>query len=108
MVLFSSGLNGVRVLPGDSGCPVGVNRQTPEHPVGLTMRSVDAGYLPSKCAGRIGRLTRLPPQFGQIDCSVWRAQSAQNVHSNVQMNAALESGGRFLPQHSQRGLISSI
>lgn len=32
----------------------------------------------------------------------------QNVHSNVQMTASLESGGKSLLQHSQLGLNSSI
>ncbi|MFT7336682.1 MAG: hypothetical protein ACI92B_000001, partial [Marinobacter maritimus] len=33
---------------------------------------------------------------------------SQNVHSNVQITASLESGGKSLSQHSQLGLNSSI
>jgi hypothetical protein len=32
-------------------------------------------------AGRIGRRSNPPPQFGQTLCSLLSAQSAQNVHS---------------------------
>jgi hypothetical protein len=50
-------------------------------------RSVDAGYLPSSAAGRIGRDSRLPPQLGQTPANTSSAQSLQNVHSNVQIMA---------------------
>jgi hypothetical protein len=32
-------------------------------------------------AGRIGRATKPPPQFGHTLCSLFSTQSAQNVHS---------------------------
>jgi hypothetical protein len=36
------------------------------------------------------------------------AQSAQNVHSKVQIRASAASGGRSLSQHSQLGLSFNI
>jgi hypothetical protein len=65
------------------------------------------GYLASKTAGRIGRAEKLPPQFGHLPSSAFAAQSAQKVHSNVQIIASVASGGRFLSQHSQLGRSSS-
>jgi hypothetical protein len=72
-------------------------------PSGLRTRSTEAGYFTSKAAGRIGRGTRLPPQFGQIPRNTSPAQAAQNVHSKVQIIASVASGGRSLSQHSQLG-----
>lgn len=45
------------------------------------MRSVDAGCFTNFSAGRMGRLTNSPPQFGQVPERVVSAQSTQNVHS---------------------------
>jgi len=45
--------------------------------------------------------------LGQTLCSTLSTQSAQKVHSKVQMRAACEWGGRSISQHSQFGLISS-
>jgi hypothetical protein len=50
----------------------------------------------------------LPPQFGHVPARISSAQFAQNVHSNEQILARGESGGRSPLQHSQQGLISSI
>ena len=72
-------------------------------PCGLKIRSVDAGYLASFSAGRRGRLTSSPPQLGQMPLRTVVAQSTQNVHSNVQMSASGDSGGRPRSQHSQLG-----
>jgi hypothetical protein len=77
-------------------------------PPALSTRLVDAGYLPSSDAGRIGRVEKLPPQLGHWLAKTPDAHDWQNVHSNVQMTASLESGGRSLSQHSQLGLNSSI
>jgi hypothetical protein len=66
-------------------------------------RSVDAGYFTSIAAGRIGRLTKLPLQFGQTSPNTVAAQSAQNVHSKVHIRASRLSGGRSRSQHSQFG-----
>src|SRR5207302_3657720 len=74
----------------------------------LRTRSVDAGYLASMATGRTGRRSNSPPQFGhrppgrRVD-----AQAVQNVHSNEQISALTELGGRFLSQHSQFGLSFS-
>lgn len=75
---------------------------------GLFTRVADAGKRTSAAAGRIGRATRFPAQLGQTPPSRPSAQSAQNVHSNVQMRAASLSGDRSRSQHSQLGLSSSI
>jgi len=72
------------------------------------MRSVDAGLLASLSAGRRGRLTSSPPQFGQTCLRIVLAHSTQNVHSNVQMSASWQSGGRSRLQHSQFGRSWSI
>ena len=58
-------------------------------------------------AGRIGRGTKPPPQFGQTLKSTLSTQSAQNVHSYEQMRAVVDAGGRSLSQHSQFGRSSS-
>src|SRR5258708_16680532 len=54
-------------------------------------------------AGRIGCGAKPPPQFGQTLCSLVSTQSAQNVHSKVQMRASVAFGGRSLSQYSQFG-----
>jgi len=77
------------------------------HPAGLKTRSVLAGYLLNNCAGRRGRITNSPPQFGQRPCSV-SAQLAQKVHSNVQIIASAACGGRSRSQHSQLGRSCSM
>jgi hypothetical protein len=59
-------------------------------------------------AGRIGRGTKVPPQFGQRLPSRFSTQSLQNVHSKEQIMASSASGGNFLSQHSQLGRSSSI
>ena len=74
----------------------------------MNTRFVEAGYLASFSAGRMGRRTSSPPQLGHLKWSFESAQLAQNVHSNVQMKACLESGGRSASQQSQPGLSSSI
>lgn len=55
-------------------------------------------------AGRIGRGSNPPPQFGQTFASIVSTQSAQKVHSKLQIRASVEDGGRSLSQHSQFGL----
>jgi hypothetical protein len=77
-------------------------------PSGLKMRWPDGGYFASFAAGRTGRRTNSPPQFGQRPLSRRSAQSRQNVHSNEQMTASPESGGRSRSQHSQLGLSASM
>src|SRR6185503_10673788 len=56
-----------------------------------------------------GRRTSSPPQLGQRQPGRRLAtQSAQKVHSNVQIMASAASGARSLSQHSQLGLSFSI
>ena len=76
---------------------------TAEHPCGLNTRAVEAGYLLSFSAGRTGLATSSPPQFGQMLFSFCVAQLSQNVHSNEQILACLDAGGRSTLQHSQEG-----
>jgi hypothetical protein len=58
-------------------------------------------------AGLIGRGTNPPPQFGHTLWSLFSTQSAQNVHSKLQMRASNERGERSLSQYSQFGLSCS-
>ena len=74
----------------------------------MNTRCCEAGDLTSKCAGLMGRRTRSPPQLGHLKRSCYSVQEAQNVHSNVQMNASAEDGGRSVLQHSQFGLSSTL
>ncbi len=64
---------------------------------------MDAGNLASLDAGRRGRASSSPPQLGHFPESVFVAHFSQNVHSNEQIRASVDSGGRFLSQHSQLG-----
>jgi len=72
------------------------------------MRLVEGGLLMSLLAGRRGRVTNSPLQFGHLPPRTVSAHDAQNVHSNEQIRASVESGGKSLSQHSQLGLSSSI
>ena len=77
-------------------------------PAGLKTRSVEAGNLASLLAGRRGRVTSSPPQLGHRPPSTPLAHDSQNVHSNEQIRAFVESGARSRLQHSQFGLSWSI
>ncbi len=48
----------------------------------------------SSTAGRMGRETNPPLQFGQIPTKIVSTHRWQKVHSNEQIIASLESGGR--------------
>ncbi len=86
-----------------------VSAALPQPGAALSTRSVDAGYFASMGAGRTGRRTSSPPQLGQrLPGRRLATQSAQKVHSNVQIMASAASGGRSLSQHSQLGLSFSI
>lgn len=67
------------------------------------MRSVDAGFVASLLAGRIGLGTKLPTQFWHVPRSTVSTQDAQKVHSNEQMRASVESGRSALSQVFVRG-----
>ena len=75
-------------------------------------RAADAGRWASESpglhsrAGRIGRGAKPPPQFGHTLESFVSTQSAQNVHSYVQIRASVDSGGRSASQYSQLGRSS--
>jgi len=77
-------------------------------PPAVTTLVLEAGYFANLSAGRRGRATNSPPQLGHLPLRVASAHVAQKVHSNEQMRASLDSGGKSHPQHSQLGLISSI
>jgi hypothetical protein len=68
----------------------------------------EAGNFTSFAAGRIGRRTSSPPQFGQWPLSTPSAQERQKVHSNEHIIASRESGGKSVSQHSQPGLSNSM
>jgi hypothetical protein len=68
------------------------------------MRSVDGGFFASFSAERLGRTTNSPPQLGHFPASTADAHEAQNVHSNEQIRASVDSGARSVLQHSQFGL----
>lgn len=72
------------------------------------MRVLAAGLLASLFNGRRGRTNNSPPQLGHFPSRTFSAQALQNVHSNEQIRASRESGGRSLSQHSQLGRSSSI
>jgi hypothetical protein len=74
----------------------------------LYTRSFDAGAVIRFFAGRTGRRTNSPPQFGQTFCKTPLTQSAQNVHSKEQIIASVDSGGKSLSQHSQFGRNASM
>jgi hypothetical protein len=75
----------------------------PQAECGLWTFVVDAGYFASFAAGRRGRATNSPPQFGHTPPSRPSAHAAQNVHSKEQILALSASGGRSASQHSQDG-----
>lgn len=56
----------------------------------------------------MGLETKPPPQFGQVFLSFPSTHDRQNMHSNEQIIASIESGRRSLSQHSQFGLSSSM
>lgn len=84
------------------------NQLAGPQPSGLYTRSVEGGLLASLSAGRRGRDTSSPPQLGHMKLSLDDAHAWQNVHSNEQIKASVESAGKSVSQHSQLGLSSSI
>ncbi len=79
-----------------------------KQPSVLVTRTVEAGLFFSEASGLIGRVTKLPPQFGQFPLRIFSAQAEQNAHSNEQMRALVACGGKSPSQHSQFGRISSM
>jgi hypothetical protein len=77
-------------------------------PFSFKTRVVDAGLFFNADTGRIGRGTKLPEQLGQTLFNTVSAQFEQKVHSNVQITASFDSGGKSLSQHSQLGLNSNM
>jgi len=77
-------------------------------PSSFNIRFVEAGFFFNAAKGRIGRLTKLPPQLGHLLFKTPSTQLVQKVHSNVQIWASVDSGGKSLSQHSQFGLNSNI
>ena len=55
----------------------------------------------------MGRRTSSPPQFGQMPCRMFSAQSRHQVHSYVQISTFGDAGSRSRSQHSQFGRNSS-
>src|SRR4051794_434772 len=69
-----------------------------------------SGGAPSihACAGRTGRRSKPPPQFGHTFDSTPSTHSRQNVHSYEQIIASLASGASGRLQFSQVGRSSSM
>src|SRR5581483_7457782 len=75
----------------------------------LSTRLRTGGFAASLWAGLIGRRTISPAQLGQRPpAKRVSTQAAQNVHSNEQIIASVDPGGRSLSQHSQFGLNSRV
>jgi len=91
-----------------SGEASGYTEDAFAQPSGLKTRSREAGNFSSFAAGRIGRRLNSPPQLGHPPLRTPSAHARQNVHSNEQIVASRESGGKSMSQHSQFGLRSSI
>lgn len=72
------------------------------------MRLVEGGLFFSAVIGLIGLFTKFPPQLGHRLFNTPSAQVIQNVHSNEQITASTDSGGKSLSQHSQFGLNSNM
>lgn len=53
-------------------------------------------------------MTSSPPQFGHRPLRTFSEHEAQKVHSNEQIRASDDSGGRSLLQHSQFGRSCSM
>ena len=81
--------------------------QARPQPSGAKTRAVEAGSFASIAAGRTGRRSKPPPQFGHTPPSRSSTHAAQNVHSYVQIRASGDSGGRSRSQHSHDGRSSS-
>lgn len=77
-------------------------------PAAFLVRVVDAGCFFNNAPVRRGRMRSSPLQVGHLPPSGPSAHDEQNVHSNEQIRASLDSGGRSLSQHSQFGRNSSI
>jgi hypothetical protein len=69
---------------------------------------VEGGLSANLLAGRRGLATSSPPQLGHTPPSTLSAHVWQKVHSNEQMRASVEAGGKSVSQHSQLGRSSSI
>lgn len=77
-------------------------------PLGRNTRTADGGFFANIALGRTGRRTNSPSQFGHFPPSMLSAHVTQKVHSNEQMRASGESGGKSRSQHSHPGRSSSI
>ena len=77
-------------------------------PCAFNTRLVDAGLFIRADTGRIGRCTKFPEQLGQVKSNIVSVQVLQNVHSKVHIKASVDSGGKFLSQHSQLGRSVNI
>jgi hypothetical protein len=84
------------------------NHQRAVQPSGLNTRSLDGGLFASLLTGLRGRTNSSPPQLGQSPPKCCSEHVAQKVHSNEQIRACAESGGKSQSQHSQLGRNSSM
>ena len=63
-------------------------------PCSFNTRCVEAGLFVNSATGRIGRGAKFPLQLGHTPFSTSVAQAVQKVHSNVQITASVDSGGK--------------
>ena len=71
--------------------------------IGCITLSIRTGYLSTNVFGRVGLFSKPPPQLGQTFSKIVSTHSLQNVHSNVQIIASLESWGKNKEKNSQQG-----
>ena len=109
----SDGIGASHLFSGASFLIAAANTACASGFTGEQVTTVVAGRAPRKLSsfqlvsGRTGRGQNPPPQFGQTLLITCSTQVRQNVHSNVQIIASSESGGRGLLQCSQVGLNCS-
>ena len=77
-------------------------------PAAFKTRVLEGGLLESFPAGRRGRTLSSPLQLGHTPPRTPSLQETQNVHSNEQIRASSDPGGKSMSQHSQLGRSSSI
>jgi hypothetical protein len=98
--------HGGAIMGSDRGLIADQRADAGAHPC-RTTRLVEGGSTASRRAGRMGRRTSSPPQFGQTPCRTFPAQSRHQVHSYVQMSTSGDARSRSRSQHSQFGRSSS-
>ena len=103
---LNSAAGGPSVVAGGS-CAFQALAPTLPRQSGLNTRTSEGGFNASSAAGRRGRRTSSPSQFGQTRCRTSRAHGPHQVHSIEQIQTSSSSTDRSASQHSQLGRSSS-